>query len=287
MLLVSISLLVFAVSMSEANFVRKRQAGGNMIDGHEVLVNRYWADTPKSANCTGAPYDTTEVDITDGMTCLTIGMLTGYYFQRVPNNATHYRRCVTDNLSCMTNSNETCTVFPVELGKCFKASTTLSEGTMERKVTIWTTTTIEKFKTVRGAKRKIAIEELHDNEDCSGNAPRNVKEIWPDALHANTTGCVKDASGKSYRAFHNSYDDTKIRICDYAPDPVSLKDSCETTPYICHVYANGICTDYPFGGSFKVYLRDAPKIVPLAADASTLTMLSCWSLLLLTTVMLK
>lgn len=264
--------LCVAVAVSEANFVRKRQAGGDMIDGHDILVNRFWADTPKSKDCQGAPYDSTEVDITEGMTCLTIGMVTGYYFQRVPNNATHYRRCVTDNLSCMTNANETCTVFPVELGKCFKATTKLYEGKVERDVTLYTRTTIEQFKSVRGKTRKIAVEELHANEDCSGNNPLSTKEIWPDTFVKNTVDCVPDESGKSYRAFHNSYNDQIVRVCDYAPEPQNLKRSCDSTPYICHVYSNGVCTDYPFGGSFKVYLRDAPNPAPVATSASSLSL---------------
>jgi hypothetical protein len=262
-------LLVVGASLSDANFVRKRQAGGDMIDGHEVLVSRFWADTARSANCQGAPYDTTEVDITEGMTCLTIGMLTGYYFQRAPNNATHYRRCVTDNLSCMSNANETCTTFPRALGDCFKATTKLSEGTVERNVTVWTTTTIEVFKKIRSTKRKIAVEELHLTEDCSGNNALSTKELWPDKFHPNTSDCVPDVSKKSYRAFHNSYDDTRIRVCDYAPEPQNLLLSCDSTPYICHVYSNGICTDYPFGGSFKVYVRDAPALPTVKSGAAT------------------
>jgi len=234
-----------------------------MVEGHDILVNRYWANTAASKNCQGTPYDSTEVDITDGMTCLTFGSLNGYYFQRVPNNATHYRRCVTDNLSCMTNSNETCTVFPVPLGQCFLAKTQLMEGTTMRDVELYTTTTIDKFTSIRGTARKIAVEELYMDEMCK--TAQTTKEIWPDAFNPNTTACVADASKKSYRAYHNSYTDTKVRVCEYAPNPQNLSQSCETTPYICHVYSNGQCADYPFGGSYKVYLRDAPappKVVP-------------------------
>jgi hypothetical protein len=80
---------------------------------------------------------------------------------------------------------------------------------------------------------------------------------------------VPDVSKKSYRAFHNSYDDTRIRVCDYAPEPQNLLLSCDSTPYICHVYSNGICTDYPFGGSFKVYVRDAPALPTVKSGAAT------------------
>jgi hypothetical protein len=234
-----------------------------MMEGHDILVNRYWADTPASKDCTGVPYDTTEIDITDGQTCLTIGSLTGYYFQRVPNNATHYRRCVTDNLNCMTNENETCTDFRVPLGQCFYAKTQLMEGTTSREVTLYTRTTIEKFVSIRGTKRKIAVEQLFNSEDCSGE-PKTTKELWPDTFVNGTKDCEADASGKSYRAFHNSYSNSSIRVCDYAPTPANLSQSCEVTPYICHVYANGGCADYPFGGAFKVYLRDAPNPAPVA-----------------------
>lgn len=256
-----------------------------MVEGHEILVNRYWADTEASKNCAGVPYDTTEIDITDGQTCLTFGSLTGYYFQRVPDNTTHYRRCVTDNLNCMTNENETCTDFGVELGKCFYATTKLMEGTVIRDVKLYTRTTIEKFTSIRGTKRKIAVEQLFDSEDCSGDA-KTTKELWPDAFVKNTKDCEPDASGKSYRAFHNSYSDSSIRVCDYAPTPSNLSQSCETTPYICHVYNNGGCADYPFGGSFKVYLRDAPNPAPVATSggANALSALAALALSMLLAV---
>jgi hypothetical protein len=259
--------LATLLAVTNANFVRKRQAGGGMIEGHQILVNKYWAKTPASDKCTGTPYDSTEVDITDGMTCLTFGSLNGYYFQRVPDNATHYRRCVTDNLSCMTNANETCTVFPVALGQCFLAKTKLMEGQTMRDVELWTTTTIEKFTTIRGTTRKIAVEELYSDETCKV-VQGVAKEIWPDNFNPNTTSCVPDASKKSYRAYHNSYDDKSIRVCEYAPMGANLSQSCETTPYICHVYANNKCADYPFGGSYKVYVRDAPA-PPKAKSSAT------------------
>jgi hypothetical protein len=266
-------LLLSALSVCNANWARKRQSGSQMMEGHDILVNRYWANTDASKDCKGVPYDTTEIDITDGQTCLTIGSLTGYYFQRVPDNTTHYRRCVTDNLACMTNANETCTDFPVALGKCFLGKTTLYEGLVSREVTLYTRTTIEKFTSFRGTKRKIAVEELYDSEDCSGNA-KTTKEVWPDTFVNGTIDCVPDASNKSYRAFHNSYTDQSIRICDYAPTPGNLSQSCEVTPYICHVYNNGGCADYPFGGAFKVYLRDAPNPVPPAKNSGSALVVS-------------
>eukprot|EP01108_Squamamoeba_japonica_P001958 TRINITY_DN1889_c0_g1_i1.p1 TRINITY_DN1889_c0_g1~~TRINITY_DN1889_c0_g1_i1.p1 ORF type:complete len:311 (-),score=109.75 TRINITY_DN1889_c0_g1_i1:45-866(-) len=253
------SLLVLAL-LGAVMAKNKRQIGRDgMVAGHEVLFAKFFGGDNA---CDGTPYDATEIDITSGTTCLSTVSGLGYYFQRVPNNQTHWRRCTTDNSQCMFNANETCTDWPRPLGSCDEVPYPLKAG-----VKIHVQYTIETFKVIRGDDDMVAVEKRFASDDCTGTAT-NTLEIDG----AGEDACVKLPSGNSYRAFHNSYNADNVRICEYSPLATDLDLSCEDTAYLCHLYAHDKCSLHPEGGSFLVSTKAMPKTpMPVATKSAAAT----------------
>merc|ERR1719197_2173026 len=78
--------------------------------------------------------------------------------------------------------------------------------------------------------------------------------------------CKAAPSGNSYRAFHNFYNETHIRLCDYAPR-TEPQESCNANPFVCHLYAHDVCAKKPSGGSFKVWTNKL--VVPKATGSGS------------------
>lgn len=240
----------------------------------ETLQAEYWLDAANvtaATACNGNPYDTTEQDMGNpdggGMpACLTDGTaMKGFYVQEVPDMPGRWRRCVADNMICMFNEQEVCTVFPKPIGECFKA-----QYPADTTKSIWVKYSIVPSTDFKGSKNMIAVEQRFPmSDDCTG-MEEQILELVGDAVEGmEEKECVKLSAGKAYRAFHNQYDDTYIRICEYSPFEVNDASCSGFTPYICHRYLNNKCVKHPEGGSFKAWLKDAPAVATAKPTDST------------------
>lgn len=228
-----------------------------MMVGIEALYERFFHDS--NGGCEGAPYLSNEFDMT-GQTCVTNGQANfGRYYQRDPMEDNKFRRCDTDNSFCMTNENEVCRTSQIPFDQCVRVMTPEEDGN----TFVWALYEAETYEAIRGPADdlRIAIEDSFESDDCSGmyTTRQEIPARGPES-------CKAAPSGNSYRAFHNFYNDTHVRLCDYAPKTVP-DQSCNANPFVCHLYSHDVCAKKPAGGSFKVWTRDLP--VPVASSDAT------------------